>query len=125
MSYSILCADDEGLILATIESLFAQTDDYAVHLANNGVEALMKVKEYHPDVVLLDINMPGMKGFEVLRLIHEIDESIVVIVISGYVSEEEARELLARGAYDYFKKPIELSRLYDTVEQLRIQNELS
>ncbi len=123
MAYSILCVDDEEIILTFFKRVFEHTE-YVIYTANNGVEALEKVKEYHPDIVLLDIIMPTMRGDEALPLIHEIDANIAVIVVSGRITESEARDFLAKGAFDFLQKPIDLKHLLDVVEQWRLGKEL-
>jgi DNA-binding NtrC family response regulator len=65
-----------------------------------------------------------MDGTEALRLIHEIDPEIQVIVVSGYASEDLARDLLKHGACDFFQKPVDLMRLQETVERLRTLQDL-
>ena len=62
--------------------------------------------------------MPHMDGSETLKLIREIDPEIQVVVVSGYASEDLARELLKDGACDFFQKPVDLMRLRETVEHL-------
>ena len=122
-AYSLLFVDDEGDFLATIEEFFTEMG-YSVLTARNGQEALLRVKEYLPGVVFLDISMPHMDGTEALRLIHEIDPEIQVIVVSGYASEDLARDLLKHGACDFFQKPVDLMRLQETVERLRTLQDL-
>ena len=116
--YKLLFVDDEGDFLATIKEFFEDLG-YIVHTALNGQEALLRVKEHRPNAVFLDISMPQMDGSETLRLIQEIDPSTQVIVVSGYASEDLARELLKNGASDFFQKPVDLIRLQETVERLR------
>ncbi len=124
MAYKILCVDDEDQILAVFQQAFENTD-YEVYTARNGIDALVAVREHHPDLVFLDEMMPAMRGTETLALIHEIDPTIAVIIVSGYVVEREAKELLAKGAYDFFQKPIDLTHLLDVVEQWRFAKEVS
>lgn len=116
--YKLLFVDDEGDFLDTIKEFFEDMG-YVVHTALNGQEALLRVKEHRPNVVFLDISMPHMDGSETLRLIQEIDPTTQVIVVSGYASEDLARELLKNGACDFFQKPVDLMRLQQTVERLR------
>ena len=116
--YKLLFVDDEGDFLDTIKEFFEDMG-YVVHTALNGQEALLRVKEHRPNVVFLDISMPHMDGSETLRLIQEIDPTTQVIVVSGYASEDLARELLKNGARDFFQKPVDLMRLQETVERLR------
>ena len=120
--FSLLFVDDEGDFLATIDEFFTSLG-YKVYTARNGQEALMRVKEHLPNAVFLDISMPQMDGTETLRLIHEIDTGIQVIVVSGYASEDLAHDLLKHGACDFFQKPVDLERLHETIERLRtLQN---
>ena len=107
MAYKILCVDDEEAILTLFERAFENTD-YTIYTARDGVEALEQVREHRPDLVFLDVVMPKMTGDQVLPLIHEIDPSIIVIIVSGQISDDEAREFLAEGAFDFFPKPIDL-----------------
>ena len=123
MAYSILCVDDEEIILTFFKRVFENTE-YTIYTADNGVDALEKVKEHRPDVVFLDVIMPKMRGDEVLPLIHEMDPHIAVIIVSGKISESEARDFLAKGAFDFLQKPIDLKHLLDVVEQWRFGKEL-
>ena len=120
---SLLFVDDEGDFLATIQEFFEDLG-YIVHTALNGQEALIRVKEHRPNAVFLDISMPQMDGSETLRLIQEIDPATQVIVVSGYASEDLARQLLKNGAKDFFQKPVDLMRLQETVERLRTLDNL-
>lgn len=123
-SFSLLFVDDEEDFLSTIEEFFDELG-YTVYTARNGQEALLKIKEHHPNMVFLDISMPYMDGNETLRLIQEIDPQIQVIVVSGYSSAQLAGELLKHGACDFFQKPVDLMQLQQTVERLRSLQDLS
>ena len=124
MAYSILCVDDEEVILTFFQRAFENTD-YTIYTASNGADALVMVREHHPDLVFLDVAMPKMRGDEALPLIHEMDPDIAVIIVSGKVLEGEARDLLAKGAFDFLQKPIDLKHLLDVVEHWRFGKELS
>ncbi len=121
--FSLLFVDDEADFLATIDEFFTSLG-YTVHTASNGQEALLRVKEHLPNAVFLDISMPQMDGTETLRLIHEIEPGIQVIVASGYASEDLARSLLQHGACDFFQKPVDLMRLHETIERLQTLQDL-
>jgi len=121
--FSLLFVDDEGDFLETIDEFFTSFG-YTVYTASNGQEALLLVKEHKPNAVFLDISMPQMDGTETLRLIHEIEPDIQVIVVSGYASEDLARNLLKHGACDFFQKPVDLMRLQETIERLRTLQDL-
>ena len=123
-SFSLLLVDDEEDFLSTIKEFFEEFS-YTVYTACNGREALLKVKEHHPNIVFLDISMPYMDGNETLRLIQEIDPQTQVIIVSGYASTQLAGELLKHGACDFFQKPVDLMQLHETVERLRPPQDLS
>jgi two-component system nitrogen regulation response regulator NtrX len=121
--FSLLFVDDESDFLATIDEFFTSLG-YTVHTASNGQEALLRIKEHVPNAVFLDISMPQMDGTETLKLIHEINANIQVIVVSGYASEDLARNLLKYGACDFLQKPVDLMRLHETVERLQTLQDL-
>ncbi|MFA6108269.1 MAG: response regulator [Candidatus Latescibacterota bacterium] len=122
--FSLLFVDDEGDFLSTIEDFFSRFG-YTVYTARNGQEALLRLKEHRPNVVFLDISMPHMDGNETLRLVQEVAPETKVVIVSGYASAQLARELLQRGAYDFFQKPVDLVQLQEAVERLRALRELS
>lgn len=122
--FSLLFVDDEGDFLSTIEDFFGRFG-YTVYTARNGQEALLRLKEHRPNVVFLDISMPHMDGNETLRLVQEVAPETKVIIVSGYASAQLARELLQRGAFDFFQKPVDLVQLQEAVERLRALRELS
>lgn len=88
-------------------------DGYRTETAEDGDNGLQKVREIKPDLVLVDLKMPGMGGMELLEKIAEIDSNIVSIVITGYATIESAVEAMKRNAYDFLAKPF-------TPDQLRI-----
>jgi len=122
--FSLLFVDDEVEFLATIKEFFEELE-HTVYIAHDGQEALLRVKEHQPSVVFLDISMPHMDGTETLRLIQEINSNIKVIIVSGYASEKLARDLLKHGASDFFQKPVDLVQLHETVERLRLLQDLA
>ena len=123
-SFKLLFVDDELEFLATIKEFFDELG-FEVYTAHNGQNALLKIKEFRPNAVFLDISMPHMDGTETLRLISEIDERILVVVVSGYASEELAKDLLQEGACDFFQKPVDLVQLLETVKRLQTLHELN
>ena len=122
--FSLLFVDDEEEFLATTEEFF-ESLEYTVYTARNGQEGLLRAKEHQPRAIFLDISMPHMDGTETLRLIREIDPEIRVIVVSGYASAPLARDLLQKGAYDFFQKPVDLMQLHEAVERIRTMQDLS
>lgn len=88
-------------------------------VALNGEEAIKKVKEERPHIVLLDIRMPGMDGIEALKQIREIDKEVGVVMITAVKEEETGRKCLELGAHDYIAKPFSLDYL-ETVLMVKL-----
>ena len=84
---------------------------YQVFQASQGEEALEVLAKEDPSIVLLDLKMPGIDGMQVLQRIREIDEAILVIVITGYATVETAIEAMKLGAYDFISKPFSPDQL--------------
>ncbi len=115
---TVLIADDESsmrlLVHATIES-----DDYTVVEAADGVEAWAMIQQHKPSLVLLDVQMPGRSGLEVLRLVKE-DPSLVatrVILLTSRAQEKDVEAGLIAGADFYLTKPFSPLDLLTRVEE--------
>lgn len=104
----ILVVDDEREIVDILREYLSRKG-YAVSAAYDGPEAIQKLKEERPHVVLLDIKMPTMNGLEVLRHMRELDQEVGVIMITGVLDEETGRAALNLGAFDYITKPLDLT----------------
>jgi diguanylate cyclase (GGDEF)-like protein len=102
---SVLIVDDERSNLAVLNKLLS--GEYTVLTAKSGEEALKRVRENLPDLMLLDIMMPGMSGFDVLTRLKEYEDTknIPVIVITGLDSEDDEERGFFLGAVDYITKP--------------------
>ncbi len=106
----VLVVDDEPQVVELLQEFLA-AKGYQVLTASDGEEALRKVKEERPHVVLLDVRMPKMNGLEVLRRMREIDHEVGVIMVTGVMEEETGRQALQLGAFDYITKPLDLKYL--------------
>jgi len=106
----ILVVDDEKDICGTLRDIFIG-EGYEVDIANSGKEAIKKVKTRKPDLILLDVRMPGMNGVETLKAIRKIDKEVPVAMITAYEDVDLAQEALRLGAYDYIKKPFGIEYL--------------
>jgi two-component system nitrogen regulation response regulator NtrX len=111
---TVLIVDDEIAIRETLEMILTY-EKYQVLKAGSGAEALGVVEKQTPDVILLDVKMPGMDGFEVLERLKQSGKGVPVIVISGHGNIETAVEAVKQGAYDFLEKPLDRSRLLVTV----------
>ena len=108
--HNILIVDDE---LSIRESLIGilQDEGFNPATAANGEEALGKISEERPDLILLDIWMPGMDGLETLTRIREFQPDQLVIMMSGHGNIETAVKATKLGAYDFIEKPLSLEKL--------------
>ncbi len=103
MKATLLVVDDEDYICKLLERILVQAG-YGVVTAANGREAFDKLSQVNIDLVLLDIMMPGLNGFQVLDLIRE-RYDIPVIMLTGKVEVTTVRDALSLGADDYVRKP--------------------
>jgi DNA-binding response OmpR family regulator len=106
----VLVVDDEPDAVELLQEFLA-SKGYEVVTAANGEEALQRVKEDRPHLILLDVRMPGMSGLEVLRQVRRIDQEVGVIMVTAVHEEETGRQALALGAFDYVVKPLDLTYL--------------
>ncbi|MEW6717192.1 MAG: response regulator [Chloroflexota bacterium] len=100
----LLIIDDEEVVLDSCSQILAGSN-YQIATAINGNLGLQLMEEFHPDLVFVDLKMPGISGFEVLKEIQEYDPSIVTIVITGFATVDSAVEAMKKGAYDFITKP--------------------
>ncbi len=122
----ILVVDDEPNILKVIEGILTD-EGYAVRTAHTGEEALAEVQRSSPDLVILDIWLPGMDGLQALDMLKGMIPETPVIMISGHGSVETAVRALKMGAYDFIEKPPTIERtllaVRHALEQRRLLQE--
>jgi DNA-binding NtrC family response regulator len=107
--------DDESLRWVTQAQL--QQSGYQVDAAANGKEALARIQETPPDLVIADLMMPGMSGVELLRNIRADYPEIIVILVTAFGTVENAVEAMKAGAYDYITKPVNMEELRLVVDR--------
>jgi two-component system response regulator AtoC len=112
----ILVVDDEYLIRWTLQQNL-EKEGYEVIFAETGEEALEKVMDEAPDLVLLDIKLPGMDGYEVLEKALKIDEGIVPIMITAYDEVDKVVKAMRLGAFDYISKPFDFSKVHLSIQK--------
>lgn len=112
----ILVVDDEYLIRWTLQQNL-EKEGYEVLLSETGEDGLKKIKEEAPDIVLLDIKLPGMDGYEVLERALQIDEGIIPIMITAFEEVDKVVKAMRLGAFDYITKPFDFSRVYLSIQK--------
>jgi YesN/AraC family two-component response regulator len=124
---TILLIEDEVGLLHNLQILL-QSEGYRVVTAANGVEGIHKVEEQAIDLVITDIVMPEMDGFQVMEYVQDHCPDTVVVAITAYASTESAIQALRRGAYDYLAKPFDVDLLQIVIkralEKARLQKAL-
>ena len=100
----LLLIDDEEIVLDSCTEIL-RGEPFEVATAADGARGLERVRDFRPDLVVVDLKMPGLSGFEVLERLHEADPTVVPIVITGYATVSSAVDAMKRGAYDFLPKP--------------------
>ncbi len=124
---TILVVDDEESILQSLEGILTDEGFDAITV-QSGAEALEKIEEVMPDLVLLDIWMPGMDGIETLIKIKEVNPNLQVVMMSGHGTIETAVKATKVGAYDFIEKPLSLEKLLlsvnNALDYYRLEEEI-
>jgi len=115
MKEHILIVDDEENILSSLEGILAD-EGFSILKARDGAEALKIIKSGHPDLVLLDIWIPGLDGIQTLKAIKKIRSDLNVIMMSGHGTIETAVRATKLGAFDFIEKPLSLESVISTIK---------
>jgi len=114
--YKVLVVDDDKNVRRMIEINLEKEKRYEVIHASNGESCLHQLQEDVPDIILLDLQLPGIDGIETLKRIREFSSKIPVVMISGHGTIETAVKSMKLGAYDFITKPFSADRLKITVK---------
>jgi signal transduction histidine kinase len=112
----VLVVDDEPSVIDVFQE-FLSGQGYALSIASSGEEAVRLIPDLHPDIILTDINLPGLSGLEVMRYAKTVDPEVAVIVVTGYASASTAIDALRQGAFNYVTKPFDLDEVHQIVER--------
>jgi excisionase family DNA binding protein len=114
--FNILVVDDEPEIVELIRSFLERSGSYEISTASDGISALIEVGRVKPDLLILDIMIPGVDGVEVCRRIKDDTSNKTVIVAVSGTSENE-RKVLQAGADSFMLKPVDLDKLHAEVRR--------
>ena len=123
MKARILVVDDETEIRRSVRMIL-EYEGHDVQEASSGPEALALVQREAPDLVFLDIKMPGMDGLEVLQKMREVNEALPIVIISGHATVSTAVEATKLGAFDFIEKPLSSERVLVTIRNALDQTRL-
>jgi two-component system nitrogen regulation response regulator NtrX len=112
----LLVVDDEKGIRDALVQLF-EYEGHQVSAAEDGITAIDLAAKTHPDVIFLDVKMPGLDGLDALARIKEADPAALVVMISGHGTIDTAVEATRKGAYDFLEKPLDSDRLMVTLRR--------
>jgi DNA-binding NtrC family response regulator len=111
--HRILVVDDEPGVRHSFKKLLE--NEYLVDTAEDAASALEKIEAACPDLVFMDINMPGISGMEALRNIKESYPDVPVVMMTAYDDAQRVIETLRMGAYDYLVKPLRAENVRDVI----------
>ena len=114
----ILVADDEERILSIFQSYFRSKNNFTILTATDGIEAFEIVKREEIDCCITDLSMPSLDGLELIRRIHTYNNTIPVVVITGYPSVDAALKTLRNGVVDFLIKPFGMHEILSTIERV-------
>jgi CheY-like chemotaxis protein len=112
--FCILVVDDSNINRAVLVD-FLHTKDFDIKEAVDGKQALEYIQTYHPDVVLLDLIMPVMDGFETMEHLRQMGISVPIIVITAYIKENTSVRCKELGAAGFLNKPVRMHELYKII----------
>jgi DNA-binding response OmpR family regulator len=112
----ILLIDDDEMTLIFMRKML-EDSGFPVVATADGPHGIELFKEHHPQLVLLDIGLPGMSGLQVLRELRSLDPEAQVVIISGYKSDVTVRQALDSGAQEFIEKPVDARILLEKVRR--------
>jgi excisionase family DNA binding protein len=111
----VLLVDDDADLVALMTKFLEEDGRFEVKIAGNGFDAGMMVKEYRPDIIVLDVMLPDINGKEVCHRVRADNtlEDVRILCISGMIEEDKIQELRLSGADDFLHKPFDIENLID------------
>jgi two-component system, NtrC family, response regulator AtoC len=116
LSYSVLIIEDEPVLARNI-AVYLERQGLSCQIAESGEQGLALLDEQRPDAVVLDHNLPGKQGLEVLKLIREREPQLPVVMATGHGNEQVAVDAMKSGAFDYLIKPVSLHQLKQALDR--------
>lgn len=107
---AVLIAEDDQDLASSLCCSFERRN-FLVKIASNVKEAILILKKFHPRYALIDLKMPGESGLELIKILHKFDESIKIVVLTGYASISTTIEAIKSGACYYLAKPANIDRI--------------
>jgi signal transduction histidine kinase len=106
----VIVIDDDEIMRLSCQQILVKSG-YKVETFGNGQDGIRRIRQVRPPLLVVDIKMPELDGFEVINLVRQIDPDLVIVVITGYATIETAVDAMKAGAYDFLPKPFTPSEL--------------
>jgi CheY-like chemotaxis protein len=116
MTKSILIVEDEKLVAETLSDIL-ELLGYNVTITSNGEEGLKKFKKEKFDLIITDIHMPKLDGFQLVKKIRASDKEIPILALSGFIDSEHIQKILDMGADGYIEKPFTIAKIKSALKQ--------
>ncbi|HBF36330.1 MAG TPA: hypothetical protein DDW50_03330 [Firmicutes bacterium] len=117
----ILVVDDEQIMLDSICLMLSNDSDLHVETARTGRQAIEKAEIFHPELVIMDLKMPGINGIEALAEIQRLDSQAILVILTAYENFTYAQEAIRLDVYDYLVKPINKNRFLQLIDSVKQQ----
>lgn len=117
--YRILLADDEGIVLNALEFIIEKnfSGKYELETAKTGRSAIETAERFRPDIVFMDIQMPGINGIDAMREIRKFSANVIFVVLTAYDKFDYAKEAIGLGVMDYLNKPVNRKVVVEVIEK--------
>lgn len=111
--YKIMLADDEGIVIDSLKFIIQKEfgDECVIEFAKTGRNVIELCERFHPDIAIMDIQMPGINGIDAMREIRKTNESVIFIVMSAFDKFDYAQEAIKLGAIEYITKPMDKNKM--------------
>lgn len=118
--YKVLIVDDEPIAVESVEFMIKKNFEsiQAIEKARSGKDAIEKNYQFHPDIIIMDINMPGINGLEAMKQIRTVNSTVSFIVISAFDYFDYAVESVALGVEEYLLKPVKEAKFVETFQKV-------
>lgn len=118
---TVIVADDHKTMRDLLSNILINAGCDVIAQAENGLIAVDLYERHKPDIILLDIDMPAMNGIEALKMIHEMDESAFVVMVSGEGTVDVVKESISQGALGFIVKPFTADRINGILNKYKKQ----
>jgi len=117
--YRVMLADDEGIVIDSLKFVIEKEfgSSCEIEFAKTGRKVIELAESFHPDIAIMDIQMPGINGIEAMREIRKTNDNLIIIVMSAYDKFDYAQEAMKLGAIEYITKPMDRTKIVNALKK--------